>query len=49
MFWKLSFFIVYDRRIMLEELANELNNSKNIINKPIKKDSSKSKIKRFIF
>jgi len=31
MFWKLSFFIVYDRRIILEELANELNNSKNII------------------
>ena len=29
--WKLSFFIVYDRRIILEELANELNNSKNII------------------
>ncbi len=31
MSWKLSFFIVYDRRIILDELANELNNSKNII------------------
>ena len=29
--WKLSFFIVYDRRIILEELANELNNSKYVI------------------
>lgn len=29
--WKLSFFIVYDRRIILDELVNELNNSKNII------------------
>lgn len=31
-YWKLSFFIVYDRRIILDELVNELNNSKNIIN-----------------
>ena len=31
MYWKLSFFIVYDRRLMLDELANELNSSKNII------------------
>lgn len=31
MYWKLSFFIVYDRRLILDELANELNNSKNII------------------
>ncbi len=30
-YWKLSFFIVYDRRLMLDELVNELNNSKNII------------------
>ena len=30
-YWKLSFFIVYDRRIILDELVNELNNSKNII------------------
>ena len=30
--WKLSFFIVYDRRIMIEELAKELNMVKNIIN-----------------
>ena len=30
-YWKLSFFIVYDRRIILEELVNELNNLKNII------------------
>src|SRR5699024_2354477 len=30
-YWKLSFFIVYDRRITLEELVNELNNLKNII------------------
>ena len=29
--WKLSFFIVYDRRIILDELVNELTNSKNII------------------
>ena len=29
-YWKLSFFIVYDRRIILDELVNELNNSKNI-------------------
>lgn len=27
-YWKLSFFIVYDRRIILDELVNELNNSK---------------------
>ena len=31
MYWKLSFFIVYDRRIILDELVNELNSSKNII------------------
>ena len=31
MYWKLSFFIVYDRRLILDELANELNSSKNII------------------
>jgi putative Mg2+ transporter-C (MgtC) family protein len=31
MYWTLSFFIVYDRRLMLDELANELNSSKNII------------------
>lgn len=31
-YWKLSFFIVYDRRIMIEELVKELNMSKNIIN-----------------
>lgn len=30
-YWKVSFFIVYDRRIILDELVNELNNSKNII------------------
>ena len=30
-YWKLSFFIVYDRRIILDELVNELNNSNNII------------------
>ena len=30
-YWKLSFFIVYDRRIILDELVNEINNSKNII------------------
>ena len=30
-YWKLSFFIVYDRRIILDELVNELSNSKNII------------------
>lgn len=30
-YWKISFFIVYDRRIMLDELVNELNNRKNII------------------
>ena len=30
-YWKLSFFIVYDRRIILDELVSELNNSKNII------------------
>ena len=30
--WKLSFFIVYDRRIMIEELIKELNESKCIIN-----------------
>ncbi|MGL4914495.1 MAG: MgtC/SapB family protein [Romboutsia sp.] len=30
--WKLSFFIVYDRRIIMEELVKELNMSKNIIN-----------------
>jgi putative Mg2+ transporter-C (MgtC) family protein len=29
--WKVSFFIVYDRRIMIEELVKELNKSKNII------------------
>ncbi|MEG1310705.1 MAG: MgtC/SapB family protein [Romboutsia sp.] len=29
--WKLSFFIVYDRRIIMEELVKELNMSKNII------------------
>lgn len=29
--WKLSFFIVYDRRIMIDELAKELNASKSII------------------
>ena len=31
MYWKLSFFIVYDRRLILDELANELSSSKNII------------------
>lgn len=31
-YWKLSFFIVYDRRIIMEELVKELNMSKNIIN-----------------
>lgn len=31
-YFKLSFFIVYDRRIMMEELVKELNMSKNIIN-----------------
>jgi putative Mg2+ transporter-C (MgtC) family protein len=30
--WKLSFFIVYDRRIMIEELVKELNMVKNVIN-----------------
>ncbi len=30
-YWKLSFFLVYDRRIILDELVNELNDSKNII------------------
>ena len=29
--WKVSFFIVYDRRIIIEELVKELNKSKNII------------------
>lgn len=29
--WKVSFFIVYDRRIMIEELAKELSSLKNII------------------
>lgn len=29
--WKISFFIVYDRRIMIDELIKELNESKNII------------------
>ncbi|MCR8746152.1 MgtC/SapB family protein [Romboutsia lituseburensis] len=29
--WKLSFFIVYDRRIIMEELVKELNMSKNVI------------------
>lgn len=27
-YWKISFFVVYDRRIILDELVNELNNSK---------------------
>ncbi|WP_052356851.1 MgtC/SapB family protein [[Clostridium] dakarense] len=31
-YFKLSFFIVYDRRIIMEELVKELNMSKNIIN-----------------
>ena len=31
-YWKISFFIVYDRRIIMEELVKELNMSKNIIN-----------------
>lgn len=30
-YWKLSFFILYDRRIILDELVNELNDLKNII------------------
>lgn len=30
--WIVSFFIVYDRRIMIKELVKELNESKNIIN-----------------
>ncbi|WP_243446435.1 MgtC/SapB family protein [Romboutsia weinsteinii] len=30
--WKLSFFIIYDRRIIIEELIKELNESKCIIN-----------------
>ena len=30
--WKISFFIVYDRRIIIDELVKELNKSKNIIN-----------------
>lgn len=29
--WKISFFVIYDRRIILEELIKELNKSKNII------------------
>ncbi|RDY24427.1 MgtC/SapB family protein [Romboutsia maritimum] len=29
--WKISFFIIYDRRLILEELIKELNESKNII------------------
>ena len=31
MYWKFSFLIVYDRRLILDELANELSSSKNII------------------
>lgn len=30
--WKISFFIVYDRRLIIDELVKELNTSKNIIN-----------------
>ena len=30
--WKISFFIIYDRRIIIDELVKELNTSKNIIN-----------------
>lgn len=30
--WRISFFIVYDRRIIIDELVKELNKSKNIIN-----------------
>lgn len=29
--WKISFFIIYDRRLMLDELIKELNESKNVI------------------
>ncbi|MGL6108157.1 MgtC/SapB family protein [Romboutsia sp.] len=29
--WQITFFIVYDRRIMIQELVKELNASKNII------------------
>lgn len=29
--WKVSFFVIYDRRIILEEFIKELNKSKNII------------------
>ncbi len=31
-YWKISFFIVYDRRIIIDELVKELNASKHIIN-----------------
>lgn len=31
-YWKISFFIVYDRRIIINELVKELNTSKHIIN-----------------
>ena len=30
--WRISFFIVYDRRIIIDELVKELNKSENIIN-----------------